>query len=550
MNTQGKSYASRMLLIFLCCVSLATNDLAAFERERMHSKAVAESLVPIRPGSPGQAPFWNVNATRFIHAPALDFQPVEGASSYRLIARSEADGQEYTFQADMPWVPLTPVWQEIPVGYVSLIVHALDSDGEVIGNCGERRFYRAAVFNGPYSEAVVDYCESARLGLKYLFDSSYLQRWLVDGQPDTLYGLYCYPSKMVAAVISGMLLYTEISPDDKQAALAIAAKAAQYLISISEPAGAPLEFFPPTYNYRHISPDSKYFGRLRKLSLEYHNQIMLIYCARVANAYLDLYAVSNDPALLDAARGIADTYARIQLDDGNWYLKMYRDSGKGVTENYAQSGGMIALFKRLRDILGEDIYGEQIQLAEQSQTQPFEEFNFEGQFEDVPPSELYKNLSHWPALSAANHYFSHAAQNEENLAMAEEILHFAEDQFVVWEQPCPLPRPEREDRLSEDWLVPGALEQYHYYVPIDASAASFITAYRQAFEVTGDSLYLAKAVCLANQMTVVQESGSGRYPTYWWKAMYDNPGWINCAITDARVMWEFGRFLEENDISH
>lgn len=526
-----------VLMILACCAVGSPGKLAAFDKETLHTLALEESLIPIRPGVPGQSPFWNIKATRFIHVPSFDLKTVEGASRYRFTALSKADNKKYTFEADKPWVLLAPVWKELPVGYVDLEVEGVDDTGKVLGSSGSLSFYRAAVFNGPYRKPVTEYCESAHRGLEYLLKTPHFQRWKNDGVPDSSYQLYCYPSKMVAKIIDGMLLYTEISPADRKDALTVAERAAKYLISVSEQSGSPLEFFPPTYDHTH--------AWATRVAKEYDGQVMLNYCFSVASAYLNLYEVNGDTALFNAAKGIADTFARIQLPDGNWPLKMYTETGEAVVENHARVGGVIALFIRLQDKLGSDLYREQIKLAEPNRTKPSAEFNFEGQFEDVAPSMLYQNLSHAPARQAADYYFDRADETPGNLEKAKEILRFAEDQFVVWERPCPVPRPEREDRTSKDWFTPCVLEQYHYYVPIDGSAASFIESFLKAYEVTGDTLYLAKAVSLADEMTVVQDPETGRYPTYWWKESWEAPGWINCAIHDAQVMWKLGKFMEE-----
>lgn len=42
------------------------------QASRLHAEAVAESLIPIRPGVPGKVPSWNVKARRFTYAPAFD----------------------------------------------------------------------------------------------------------------------------------------------------------------------------------------------------------------------------------------------------------------------------------------------------------------------------------------------------------------------------------------------------------------------------------------------------------------------------------------------
>ena len=98
-----------------------------------HAQSQKESLLPIRPGEPGKAPFWNQYAKRFIHAPAFDFSELDGAATYRFIASSSAGFRDFTFTADEPWSDLTPIWGELPVGPVLLRVHGLDAQNNVLG---------------------------------------------------------------------------------------------------------------------------------------------------------------------------------------------------------------------------------------------------------------------------------------------------------------------------------------------------------------------------------------------------------------------------------
>ncbi len=541
-------------LISLCLLALSgllapllPEEIPAFDREALHGQALEESLLPVRPGVPGKTAFWNGNASQFIYAPAFDFSPVAGAAAYRFSAVSAADSRTYTFQAADPWATLAPVWKELPVGYVDLEVTGLDKAGKAVGTAGKRRFYRSAVFAGPYREnPQYNYRESAQRALGYLFHHRYLQNWITAGAPDTAYFLYCYPSKMEAAIIQGMLLYSRLAPEDSAAAMKVAINAGKYLISRSLPAGSPLEFFPPTYDPAFLSQELA--RKTNDASLLYREQVMLSYPPQAALAYLDLYGVTADSCFLKAAVRIADTFARIQQPDGNWPLKMNLVTGEAVGSNCVRVGKIIELFSRLKHDFGLDRYESCSRAAWPNYLRPFESFNFEAQFEDVPPTEPYHNLSHYGAVEGANHYLDQAAEHPENLGLAREFLRFAEDQFVVWERPCPDPGPDWRKKDASDWITPCALEQYDYYVPIDASAANFIDVFLKAFQVTGDRLFLAKAVSLANSMVAVQEETGGHYPTYWWESRYklsDRFGWINCAISSAQTMYGLGTFLEQ-----
>ena len=149
--------------------------------------------------------------------------------------------------------------------------------------------------------------------------------------------------------------------------------------------------------------------------------------------------------------------------------------------------------------------------------------------DDAKVRTPYENLSKHEACEFASYLFEH----KQNIALAEEILRFAEDQFVVWEHP-----PKIKTRLSQletkNWFIPCSTEQYAMFEPISGSSAFMIIAYVRAFEATGKKLYLAKAEALANALTVAQQHHHGRYPTR--MIRQDLAYWLNSTVNTARAM--------------
>lgn len=96
----------------------------------------------------------------------------------------------------------------------------------------------------------------------------------------------------------------------------------------------------------------------------------------------------------------------------------------------------------------------------------------------------------------------------------------------------------QEKRNVDEWITPSVMEQYSYYVPIDDSGSKLMMGYLIAYRKTGEKLYWAKAVELANAMTFAQLPENGQYPTYWWKSSLHDEGWINCAYNDIIMMME------------
>lgn len=493
--------------------------------------------IPIRPGIPGESPFWNTYSKRFMYAPAFDFNLIEKSTFYRFTAIPLTTNEEFTFDADEPWAPLSPIWAELPVGHIALIVEGHDDRNQILGLSGTRVFYRAAEYNGPYVGQKLDYRESAERALKFLFNLQPIQTWL-EARLDTTYFLYCYPSKIIGAVVESMVLYSKIATGaDKEKALLIARNAADFLISISETEGSPFEYFPPTYYTKYESINRWTSTRAK----EFQGQLMMTYPADVANIYLNLSDATGNKKYFKEAVKIANTYLKTQLPSGTWQLKVWMETGEPVNSNVCMPTSQISLFDR---------FEQQYQILDYKTARdsafkwimqnPVKTFYWEGQFEDIPPVKEYANLSAKGAMGVASYLLGHYRQNPKYISLAEEILRFAEDQFIVWEKPLP-----KEEYRTETWLNPCVLEQYRYYTPVGSSATTAMATFQKAYEATGKEVYLKKATEFANNLTNVQDSQTGQYYTLW----DTNPkhkwiGWFNCATHDIKAILEFDKLIK------
>jgi len=529
------------------------------DKATLHAQAVVDSMVPVRPGIGGMRPFWNIRAERFINVPAFDFQKINGAVKYRFTATSEVSQKDYVFEADVPWAPLSEIWAKLPVGYVTVVVEGIDKNGKVLGACAikrmtgrtrvktrqqhGRRFYRAAVFNGPYHKPVREYRESAKMALEYLFNQSHTQRWLTESDPDPEFQFYCYPSKIIGAVVESMVMYSELAGQkDAEKAMVIAKNAADYMIRASEPAGAPLEFMPPTY-----------YGEERQAG-ENKGKFMISESCRVAFVFLDLYDKTKEKRYYDAAERIGDTVAKTQLASGSWYYQHVYKTGEAALETPIIPVFMIKLFERFESQYGVKKYERNRERAlNWIMENPMKDFHWIGTFEDTKPGEKYSNLTHWIVDILTEYLFERSDENPKNLEYAKELLRFAEDQFVVWERPLTY-KPNWNWEIeansdSDDWITPCVLEQYVYYVPIGASSACMNMVFQKAYEVTGDELYLAKAISLGNTTTVAQDRYMGRYPTLWETNSRGEPiqDWYNCATYEAKALLELADLLEKEN---
>ncbi len=529
---------------------------------RFHYLAVEQSMLSVRPGEPGISPFWNGHARRFINVPSFDFAAVDNAVKYRYTAISDVNTNPYSFEAENPWSLLTPIWKELPVGIVYLKVEGLGADNNTIGVAGERRFYKAAAFNGPYNLPLTDYKSSATLNMESLLKQEYYRLWKTESTPSQEYRLYCYPSKIVGSIVQAMTIYAHLSEKNREDALTMARNAAGYLLSSSQPAGSVLEYFPPTYEDR---PNSTGMARDRK------DQLMMFYPAITGSAYLDLYDATGDDEYLDASVKIAETYSKTQLPEGSWRLMVWISTGEAVEENLCVPTDIINFLDRLVSDYGKSQFRETSEKAFQwIMEHPMKSFHWEGQFEDVGYSKSYSNMERGKPFSFAVILLSRSEQEPGYIELAEELIRFAEDQFVIWEQPFPRELFRTSQRqipsrsyLTSTWFTPCVLEQYSYYTPIDASSASAIFAYNKAYEVTGNELYLAKAITLADNQTVAQKLGGGIYPTYQmdlpgWNWSTDPAqggsdtkpawkGWLNCATVTAKALLELNELILQSE---
>ena len=156
------------------------------------------------------------------------------------------------------------------------------------------------------------------------------------------------------------------------------------------PEGSPLAGWPHTYEGTNNT------------AAVYAGQQMLVYPAKSGAAHLSLYAATKDERYLAAARRIAATYLKLQGGDGTWYLKLYEKDGQPVNGNRLMPNGVIDFLGRLYGVTGEVSYRQAADRAfAYIDEGPLKIWNWEGQFEDVPPSEPYFNLTKHSACDTA-----------------------------------------------------------------------------------------------------------------------------------------------------
>lgn len=500
----------------------------------LNKQAAKEYLKPIRPASEGRNPCWNAYCKKFIYAPAFDVAAVEGASKYLFtLTQKEGEGQ-WSFTSSDPCADLSPIWAQVTPSKVDLVVMALNEKGEAIDTAYKRSFLRDFPFEGPYNSNVRPYREAAILGALYIHNRKETKSWLTDTLPDMNYDHYTYPNKIIGGLISVETKLAALVPSKRDEALTIAKNAASFLIAQSRPEGDPLEFFPPTY-YLDLVASKKPWNVGKTMTMD---------ACYAGNAFLDLFDATGDSLYFDRAVKIADTFAKIQREDGSFPIKVDFVTGEPVNEVGAMLHPVLNYIRRLENGYGVFDYTAMRDKAQQWMAQvALETFDMTGQFEDVNVADVhpYENLTNCTAAPYASYILkgdATAAQIED----ARDLIRLSEDQFVHWDA---LPNEDGVRKIS----TPCVYEQHRYQVPVDNSACNVANAYLDLYQKTGDRLALAKAKALVDNITIAQDVTDGKIPTTW---NLNSPEknkkrsfWINCSNASITTLLRMAEVLGE-----
>jgi len=473
-------------------------------------------------------PNWNRRAVMFQYAPTFEF-----ASLTNLPCRTDilaSDGKLHRLETPNARVSLAGIWERIPVGFVSVTCSETGKSGRPVGS---RVFWKSAPFAGDVRPHPRSFAEGARQALAYVLDAPSSRYLLEHGDLDPDFSHNVYPSKMLESVIQACCALAKTCPGRKDAALRLARAAADWLIAHSEKVGAPLAHFPPTYR-----------GELYEAKKN-AGQIMTVYPARVALAYLVLAEATGETKYREAAEAIGRTYLKLQGEDGTWPLKVRKCDGAETSANrLVPSDSVLPLMRRLAALTDRTAYGVAAERAFANiREKRVGTWNWEGQFEDVEPGPAYSNLTEYGPCDTAIELLTHHASDPKSLPLARELVRFAEDQFVCWERPFVgadfKVNPTLQD--MDKWSFPCALEQYNWYTPIDASAAKMITAYLALYRAEKNPVDLAKARALGGAI-LRQQQPEGWIRTHWaWDETPDKI-WMNCHVASALALLELASF--------
>jgi len=536
-----------LILLFFSFVSCTTSQRLHPAYESTNDPVPSPSVFP-------EVPCWNAYAKSFIWLPLFEVKEIEGAEYYTYTLRLETAGKTITWDGPLSSAALKRYWASIPAGMVTFVIEGKDMEGNVVGKVLERRFYRASPFMGITNCAKKSYRETASAALSYIYHLPHVQAWLQTGMPDVRYSLYGYPSKIISSLIDAMLVYSALPStprEDSVKAMNIALRMASYLSHIASSSHPLLKDFPPTYDKAFVEkrkkvpslPDPNGVNGIVEANAD---KLMMLYGYEYAGVMLDLFDRTKEKKWYDKAVSVADAYKSLQLPCGTWHLKLNYFTAVPVDTHYMIPVRLVNFLHRLQNEYGKRDYIRVIEKAEQwIQQNPLKTFYWEGQFEDVPSyAQPYRNLSKYPPTDYAMYLLQHAP-SEKNIALATELVRFAEDQFVMWSNP-PSDSLLFNPWASRDtvaWLTPCALEQYHFYVPVDASASQMIHAFLAMYRATANALYLQKAIALANSITRAARD-NGEITTVWTLSGFHTENWLNCMVFSAKTLLELDEMMK------
>lgn len=497
------------------------------------------------PGGVDGRLFWNINSSQFTFAPSFQFPHIPSCAAYRFTA-TDRNGVEHTFDADTPTASLVPIWGELPTGFVTLKVESLYKSGEVHHLIGARTFFKSAAFPGREAlpKRARSYREAALASYRCIYNDDIVQYWLKHGLPKPDYAHNVYPAKMISGILLAMVDYVSMSPENRDNALLLARRAADYLIRISFPTGHPLEGLPPTYSFDGLDEDV--VNEVAPAAKDCVDTTMMIYPVAAGIGYLALAQATGDDKYFNAALTIANFYKKHRHASGSWYLLYDCNSGKPLKDNLCLEFKFVEFFRSLYDVTKDE---EWLEISTDHYRYITEiclkDYNWEAQFEDIPVTGNYRNLTHFTANNLIDYIAANLQNDEKQVEIAMDLMRFVEDQFVVWGE-----FPNWSDRTPDERHTPAGLEQYLCYVPIDSSTATIIRAFMSMYRLTGERLYLEKAMALADNITRMQDE-KGLIPTFFIgeNCAYGRFNyWINCQIFTTGVLLELAELTEAEGI--
>lgn len=493
-------------------------DTLPFYRRQADLKSVRVTMVPLgADGSviddghgfrklyvrSGPSEFWNERMLRggsgVLHsryAPAFDFTPVEGATSYRYQVLRRDDVLA-AFTGPTPWESLSKVWLEPAlveaIGQeLRVTIQALDPDDQPIGDkTEERRIVRRRPFPG--LAVTVDPDDVDKRLLAYT-------RWLRDHSviwgnfdADIAAAHAQYPTSKAQntvvhrtyAISHSMRQLARLTDDprERHRALATIERTVDWAQnSYGGATGLPSQMV--AWFYPHF-----WLGL----------------------AYLDLYEATGDERWREAAIYVARRMVQFQLPTGTWgwttrqgEMLVVGSSHNGQDNADHDASEVLYFLGRLRHDLKVDDFRENERRAyEWVMKNSASSFYWRSQWSHAEMGG--GNISTKSAVFFARYLLEYADEEDRDLKLTDRILRYCEDQFVTWTDPDP-------DADAEDDDAPFIHVRNWGDKTRAGATANLAAAYLLMEKHTGDALFGAKGRALLQAVLAAQDHQTGNIP--------------------------------------
>lgn len=230
-------------------------------------------------------------------------------------------------------------------------------------------------------------------------------------------------------------------------------------------------------------------------------------CGYSGQALVQIYELTGDANYLDAAEKIAEVLIRTQLPDGSWYARVDGKTGE-VIGNYSTSVIAAASFM---DSLNK--HRPSPKLVECSKKafnwtaeNPFKTFGWVLNFDDNPAladaANPYAGLSNWDLFGAIK-YLEHSSDDNRQKIVREQ-LRWNDNHFVFYGDDPLLPWDPYYPTCGEQGNPASFFSVGGCWLPMDFHTANWGLALLSAYKICGDKEYLEKAAAAGNALTQYQ----------------------------------------------
>ena len=130
------------------------------------------------------------------------------------------------------------------------------------------------------------------------------------------------------------------------------------------------------------------------------------------------------------------------------------------------------------------------------------------------------------------------------MKIAEELNHYIEDQFVVWQT--------GDKCVSDICPTPTVLEQYSCYRPMEVHTGMWIMSLLALHRMTGKNEYLTKAINAGNSIVAAQQK-NGALSTWGFDIRFGRPlltmDWPGCNAVAVLALLQLNRYVQSSPAS-